>query len=88
MYYNALKKTQICMMAAILDLGMFGWSFFLLWHIRNELISDEKALLTFMSNLSRSLLGLHGITRRRTWVYASASKTKQGKGVCLQAEPW
>ena len=57
------------MMAAILDfctergfsMGGFGWTF-LLWYTSNKFISDEKALLTFLSNLSRSLFTIAGNT--------------------------
>ena len=53
-------------MAAILDLGQnedcHGWIrvdlFFLFLHTSKEFISGEKPLLTFLSNLSRSLLRL------------------------------
>ena len=53
-------------MAAILDLAQnedlpwvdSGGLFFLFLHTSNELISGEKLLLTFLSNLSRSLLRL------------------------------
>ena len=54
-------------MAAILDLAQnedFPWVdsgglFFLFLHTSNELISGEKPLLTFLSNLCRSLLRLY-----------------------------
>ena len=50
-------------MAAIWDLGPkrgFAMGGFGLWHSSNEYISGEKALLIFLSNLTRYLLGLHG----------------------------
>ena len=37
-------------------MGGFGWTFFLFLHTSNEFISGDKPLLTFLSNLSRSLL--------------------------------
>ena len=54
-------------MAVILDLSPkrgfaicgFGWTFCLFLHTSNEFISGEKPLLTFLSNLSRSLLRLY-----------------------------
>ena len=54
-------------MAPILDLGPklefaiggFGWICFLFLHTSNEFIPGEKLLLTFLSNLSRSLLRLY-----------------------------
>ena len=39
-------------------MGGFGWTFFLFLTTSNEFISGEKHLLTFLSNLSRSLLRL------------------------------
>ena len=54
-------------MAAILDFAQnedlpwvdSGGLFFLFLHTSSEFISGEKPLLTFLSNLSRSLLRLH-----------------------------
>ena len=61
-------------MAAILDLGQIedlpwvdsGGLFFLFLHTSNEFISGEKPLLTFLSNLSRSLLRLYGFDKLDT----------------------
>ena len=61
-------------MVAILDLAQnedlpwvdSGGRFFLFLHTSNEFISGEKPLLTFLSNLSRSLFRLV-----RTYIYFS-----------------
>ena len=53
--------------------------FFRLWHTSNEYISGEKALLTFLSNLSRYFLGLHGVIHMRTLV-RKCEQHKTSKG--------
>ena len=45
-----------------------GGVFFLMRHTPNEVISGEKALITFLSNLNRSLLRLHPGAAKTTTV--------------------
>ena len=64
------------MMAAILDVR-FWVNFFVVVHQQRIQISDEKALLTFFSNLSRSLLEMQGVTHMNLFRKCEQHKTRK-----------
>ena len=65
-----------------------GGLFFLFLHTSNEFISGEKPLLTFLSNLSRSLLRLFGDMKEEARDTMIRDKFIAGQGQCALRRQW